>query len=302
MKVLTSRLGVVLALLLMLGVLTLAAFPASTLAANQPGYAPASPPAPAWSGYGCSYSVRSGDNLYRLSVRFATSIYTLMSMNGLYNPNFIYRGMVMRVPCVSAYSASPYSPAYNRYPPTNYNTLYGSVCAYHLVLFGENLYRIGLRYGMTWTAIAAMNRIYNPDRIYAGMRLAIPCRAGMNVYAPASNPYAAPPPNAYPSTMNPYAPAPQAAPRAAPPPAQAGSVSIQDFSFAPASIMIRAGQTVVWRNNGPSAHTTTSDNGVWDSGSLGVGGTFSHTFSSAGTFTYHCAIHPFMHGTVVVTQ
>src|SRR5262249_19652599 len=45
-------------------------------------------------------------------------------------------------------------------------------------------------------------------------------------------------------------------------------VSIRDFTFTPASVTVKMGSTVRWTNNGPSAHTTTSDMGVWDSGVL----------------------------------
>jgi plastocyanin len=92
-----------------------------------------------------------------------------------------------------------------------------------------------------------------------------------------------------------------------PMPAGSANVMIQDFTFSPATVTIKAGAAVQWTNNGPSSHTTTSDNGVWDSGVLPVGGTFQMTFTKAGTYGYHCTIHPpsvyprFV-GTVVVTQ
>lgn len=77
-------------------------------------------------------------------------------------------------------------------------------------------------------------------------------------------------------------------------------VTIQDFSFSPTPVTINAGDTVRWTNNGPSTHTTTSDTSLWDSGNLGVGQTFSFTFSTVGTYAYHCAIHLSMHGSVIV--
>jgi plastocyanin len=70
------------------------------------------------------------------------------------------------------------------------------------------------------------------------------------------------------------------------------TVSIHDFAFSPSTITVKAGTTVTWTNNGPSAHTTTSDGGVWDSGTLGTGGTFQFTFPQPGTFGYHCTLHP----------
>ena len=78
------------------------------------------------------------------------------------------------------------------------------------------------------------------------------------------------------------------------------SVSIGDNFFAPQSIAISAGSAVEWRNDGTRPHTSTSDSGIWDSDLLRNGQTFSQAFNSAGTFTYNCAFHPEMAGTVVV--
>lgn len=78
------------------------------------------------------------------------------------------------------------------------------------------------------------------------------------------------------------------------------TVTIADFSFTPASITIHVGDTVTWTNHGPSAHTATANNGSFNTGVLQKGQSASHTFNTAGTFSYICSIHPFMHGTVVV--
>jgi len=81
-------------------------------------------------------------------------------------------------------------------------------------------------------------------------------------------------------------------------------VTIQDFSFSPAVVTVKVGTTVKWTNNGPSAHTTTSNTGTWASGQLssptsggGYGGgspgaTYQYTFMAAGTYAYHCSNHP----------
>ena len=79
------------------------------------------------------------------------------------------------------------------------------------------------------------------------------------------------------------------------------SVAIQDYDFAPATLTIPLGTTVLWTNKGQDAHTTTSDSGAWDSGAMTNGKTFSFTFTKAGTFAYHCTFHAVMHATVVVT-
>lgn len=83
------------------------------------------------------------------------------------------------------------------------------------------------------------------------------------------------------------------------------SVDIVDFAFSPAAITIDVGDTVSWANSGAAPHTATSDVGqadAWDSGTLATGQQFSRVFSVPGTFTYFCAIHPFMRGSVTVRE
>jgi plastocyanin len=77
------------------------------------------------------------------------------------------------------------------------------------------------------------------------------------------------------------------------------AVSIVDFSFEPATLDVTAGATVVWTNDGIAPHTVTGD--FADSGVLEPGQTFSHTFAETGDFSYVCAIHPQMTGTVRVS-
>jgi plastocyanin len=79
-----------------------------------------------------------------------------------------------------------------------------------------------------------------------------------------------------------------------------GQVAIVDFAFNPASLTVPVGAQVTWRNTGQASHTTTATGGQWNSGTLSPGGTFSFTFSSAGSFAYRCNIHPNMMGTIVV--
>ena len=78
-------------------------------------------------------------------------------------------------------------------------------------------------------------------------------------------------------------------------------VSIPGFSFDPATLTISQGDTVTWSNDHTVPHTTTSDDGTeWDSGTMNPGDTFSYVFNTAGTFPYHCNIHPSMLGTITV--
>ena len=78
------------------------------------------------------------------------------------------------------------------------------------------------------------------------------------------------------------------------------SIAIQSFAFNPASITILKGTSVIWTNNDVDAHTVTSDTAVFDSGTLDQGNIFEYTFNDTGTFKYHCAFHPTMHGEVIV--
>jgi plastocyanin len=79
------------------------------------------------------------------------------------------------------------------------------------------------------------------------------------------------------------------------------AVEIADFAFSPESLEVEAGTTVTWINNDSAPHTVTSDDGAFDSGTLETGDTFSFTFDEAGTFAYHCDIHPRMTATVEVS-
>jgi len=82
--------------------------------------------------------------------------------------------------------------------------------------------------------------------------------------------------------------------------AGAGAVTIKDRSFQPGSISVTVGSTVTWTNADNTAHTVTADDGSFDGGTLAPGATFSQTFTTAGTFAYHCNIHPSMTATVTV--
>lgn len=80
-----------------------------------------------------------------------------------------------------------------------------------------------------------------------------------------------------------------------------GEVTILDFSFSPAGMDIAVGDTVTWTNAPESVgHTTTSDDGLWDSSVIRAGDTFEHTFTESGRFTYFCSIHPSMKGSITV--
>jgi plastocyanin len=77
------------------------------------------------------------------------------------------------------------------------------------------------------------------------------------------------------------------------------AVAIADFAFNPGSASVAANGFVTWTNSDGTTHTVTFDNGP-DCGNLSGGGTTTVQFTVAGSYAYHCKIHPSMKGTIVV--
>lgn len=77
-----------------------------------------------------------------------------------------------------------------------------------------------------------------------------------------------------------------------------GASLLTTTAFAPSPVTVAVGGSVTWTNNDNTAHTSTGGN--WNSGSINPGGKFTAMFPTAGTFVYHCTIHPGMTGTVTV--
>lgn len=78
------------------------------------------------------------------------------------------------------------------------------------------------------------------------------------------------------------------------------NVAIPGKFFAPSREMVLIGDTVTWHNGDATSHSVTADDGSFDSGTFGPGGSFSQTFASAGIYKYHCSIHRYMRGEVDV--
>jgi hypothetical protein len=87
-----------------------------------------------------------------------------------------------------------------------------------------------------------------------------------------------------------------------PPTSDQSHVAIQDFAFAPETIAMGPARWVIWGNQGQSQHTSTSDDGLWDSGQISSNGTYKRWFPGEGTYHYHCSNHPQMTGTIVVVS
>lgn len=93
---------------------------------------------------------------------------------------------------------------------------------------------------------------------------------------------------------------PPSAPAAQPASSGLVQVDIKGFSFVGKTTRVDAGTTVIWKNMDAVAHTVTSDNRFFDSGALLKNQTYSYTFNTPGTYTYHCSLHPDMVGEIVV--
>jgi len=108
-------------------------------------------------------------------------------------------------------------------------------------------------------------------------------------------------PTAMPSSTGGMTSMPASAAPAAAQPVAADAVAIRNFAFAPQVVTVKAGTTVHWANQDSEAHTVTSDAGAFGSPVLQPAAGYSFTFAKPGTYRYHCTIHPFMTGTVVVS-
>lgn len=97
------------------------------------------------------------------------------------------------------------------------------------------------------------------------------------------------------------------------PAGRGAAVAIENFAFTPQTLTVKTGTTVTWTNNDGAPHTVASADsistdanttGLFESGNLGKGDTFSFTFKESGTYFYVCTLHagePAMHGEIVVS-
>ncbi len=106
-----------------------------------------------------THVVQTGENLYRIAMRYGMSYADLAAANGIANPDRIAAGQELQIPACGG-AAVPQA--------------VGDQDIVHTVQPGENLFRIALRYGRTWAELAAYNGISNPDQIVAGQTIRIP--------------------------------------------------------------------------------------------------------------------------------
>ena len=131
-----------------------------------PGSAPAPEPQPN-PGTGGTYTVQPGDTLSAIAARFNTTVSTLVSLNGLTNPNLLFVGQVLVLPGGQPTPQPPVTsqpPATTQPPPQDVT---------YTVQPGDSLSRIALRFGTTWQELALLNNLSNPNFLYVGQVLII---------------------------------------------------------------------------------------------------------------------------------
>ena len=117
------------------------------------------------------HTVRQGETLYCIGRAYGVDPYAIAAQNGILNPGFLYVGMVLAIPNVPR--ALPAGPVCTR--QFDGGTPVPPSCRwYHTVVWGENLYRISLHYGVGMWGIAEANEILNLNYIRAGQVLCIP--------------------------------------------------------------------------------------------------------------------------------
>lgn len=141
--------------------------PASKPTATRPAAAQATPTATAGAAQQ-TYTVRYGDNLFRIALRFGTTTRAMAEANGIVNPNLIFTGQVLNIPSTGA--ATPTATA-TAVPPTATPPASGEA---YVVQRGDTLLSIASRFSTTVSALIRANNIPNQNIIFTGQRLTIP--------------------------------------------------------------------------------------------------------------------------------
>jgi len=104
-----------------------------------------------------SHTVQEGERLFRIALQYGLMYQELAALNGIVNPNLIMVGQILKLPAAGETVPAP-----------------STGDGHHTVQTGENLFRIALRYGMTFNTLAAANNLSYPYTIYPGQQLVIP--------------------------------------------------------------------------------------------------------------------------------
>lgn len=140
---------------------------ATVIAPPPPVTTPAAPsPTPVVAGGPTIHVVQAGENLFRIALRYGLTTEVVARANGITNPALIYVGQKLTIPA----PGSTVTPV-----PTITPAPGGNVIVY-TVQPGENLFRIALKYNLSYLYLAQYNGIANPNAIYAGQQIRIPVK------------------------------------------------------------------------------------------------------------------------------
>ncbi len=134
-----------------------------------------------------AYTVRPGDTLYNIALRFGVSVSDITNANGITNPDLIFVGQVLVIPGGSTGST------------TTGGTSSGKCGSVYTVQHGDTLNLIANKCGSSVSAIANANQLANPNLIFAGQRLTIPSGSSLPSPTPAPAPAPAPAPTPAPA-------------------------------------------------------------------------------------------------------
>lgn len=156
--------------------------------------------------------VAPGQNLYRISLQYDIPYTSIMAANGLASPDFVWAGQQLIIPAAAANAAESREPALPATavaaapppqppsssieraaapsPPADARPTSGAL--FHIVEAGQNLYRIALKYGVSWPFLQQANSLPSPDQLVAGQRLLIPAGGASVSAAPRPPPPPAP--------------------------------------------------------------------------------------------------------------
>ena len=170
-----------------------------------------------------TYTVQPGDTLALLARRYGTTVTAIAQTNHIINPNLIYVGQTLIIPdgsSVNPPGPTPTPPPSTSPPPTGETITY-------VVQSGDTMFRIGVRFNVTVSALALANGITNMNLIYVGQTLVIPGSGGTPPPPPAVSP--TPPPSPQPTTPAPIPPTLTPVPPAPPP--VSGANLLPNWSF-----------------------------------------------------------------------
>lgn len=265
---------------------------------------------------GCVYTVHRGDNLFRIGARYGVTYQYLAQMNGIDNPNYVWAGQVISVPCGPV--PPVYGPSYRPKlsDPQDWPCPWSGADTWswcqpleipndctqsveYIVQPGDNLFRIAVNNGSTIPWIRTQNELWGKV-LRPGVKLTVPCYMrvtyGPNVWTP--TPGGGGIITATPPILT-----------VVPPTAIPSRVRMNGGQFRPQTLTVKVGTTVTWVNNEPPdgpAYSVTSGvggnpTGLFDSGLIQPGGTFIFTFTTPGNYGYYSTTNPTgMTGEIIV--